>query len=146
MRNKRWQRKIEAAFDGEAPSDKDLATAANRGYWDALGQLRQGVRAVAERQEVTDNQFPAFMEGICEGIERPVRQRRGLWALASVTAAALIAAGAAFLVLAGETPKATATVIVEEADTDIEGATVSIEYLKTGDATVRLNRIRHDIL
>jgi len=142
MRKRKWERRVEMLFDGEGAGHDSLEDLSARdpeasAYIGELESLREAARQAVASQEITDAQFPAFYEGVRAGIGARHGGRRGLWAVASLTAAALIAAGSTFLVLSGETPDATATT-VEEATTDIEGATVDLDYSEDGDATIYL--------
>lgn len=136
MRECRWSERVERWFDGESSEPDTIAqhvsecpacaTAVKR-----LSLFRQGVKAVAVRQEIAPTQLPAFVEGIREGIERPARRRTGLWALLSLSAASLIVAVSLFAVFTGgPDPVVAQHTVVESASTEVEGATV-----KTQDST-----------
>ena len=149
MSKNREQWNIEQWFDGEAPEAAGLADPEGdfseaRSYLEMLEKMRDGVQAVATHEAIGDAQFPAFMDGIREQLEQPKRApARKRWALASLTAAALIAAVSVYLVLGGgdgngaTTPVEAAVTEVESARTDIEGATVHTYYSsESGVATV----------
>jgi anti-sigma factor RsiW len=95
--------------------------------------MRAALAASVSNERIEDAQLPAFMEGIRDGIERPSRGHRGLWAFASVAAAALIVALCVHLVfMAPPSPHA----VVEAADTEVEGATANGYISDNGTAVV----------
>ena len=140
MTRRKRERLLERLFDGESISRKDAERLSSEDFatdplWKDLETLRTGAKEIARQEEISDSQFPAFVSGIYERVEPAPKTHRGRWALASLTAAALIVAVSAFLVVRGETPNATATVI-ENATTEIEGASVHWTSSEDGDATV----------
>ena len=152
MDNCRRIRELERCFDGEADQTDELmrhvdACSACAAHLEELRRFRNGVGAVRSRQEIRDPQFPAFMDGIRERIE-PVRRRHGgIWALVSVTAAALIVAISAFLVITdGAQEKVEATVRVESCSTELEGASVTSYASESGVTTVWVTLAQDDIL
>ncbi|HIJ66575.1 MAG TPA: hypothetical protein HPP77_11565 [Candidatus Hydrogenedentes bacterium] len=135
----RWMPSVERWFDDEQCRQESVAQhvaqcAICGEYLAALHKLRHGAEAAAFPERIEDTQFPAFMDGIRRRLEPAGRRHGGLWAFASVSAAAMIAAVSMFLVFAGRPRDVTATV-VEEATTEIEGATVTVEewYSSDGD-------------
>ena len=137
----RWIRKVERWFDGESAESRAVerhVTACDvcAAHLTRLRTIRKTVETVAARETIGDPQFPAFMDGIRGRVERPVRRRhRGFWALASLSAAALIVAVVTFTMLTGGPQEALATE-VESCSTELEGATVGSYSSEDGTATV----------
>ncbi|MCP4642251.1 MAG: hypothetical protein GY851_17535 [bacterium] len=135
------QRQVERWFDGESPEPDDAALRAAlarpeaQSHLDDLRRMRDAMDAVSEPRTIEDAQFPTFMADIREGIERPRHQHRGVWALASVTAAALIVAVSAYLVFSGHGTGDPDTV-VRAAESEIENAEVRTYSGDDGTATV----------
>lgn len=148
MKTERDERNIEQWFDGEAgePDAALLERPDVRAYLEELQQLRDGAQSVAAPRTIDDAQFPAFMAGIREQLETAPRRRLGgFWALASVTAAALIVAVSVFLVLTGG-GAANSPTVVEATSTGIEGALVeSYSSDEGGTATVWITLPERDI-
>jgi hypothetical protein len=148
MRTKRDEQKLERWFDGEAaePDPAVLKRPSTQTHLDALQQLRDAVQSVTVPATIDDAQFPSFMAGIREQLETPVPRRvGGFWALASVTAAALIVALSVYLVVSGGGASTTPTV-VEATSTSIEGAHVeSYSSDEGGTATVWFTPPERDI-
>ncbi len=145
-----WIRDVERWFDGELAKPDRVARhvtacAACSAHLAALRALRGGTEAVAAREAISEAQFPAFIDDICERLKPKAGYRMGLWAFASVTAAALIVAGSTFLVFTSGPRNATATVI-ESASTEIEGAKVDVRYSANGTATVWVSVAEKDVL
>lgn len=138
----RWTYDVERWFDGEHPEPDRV-----RGHVETctacaerltrMQEMRTGLQSVAKHQEIAEPQLNAFIEGIRERVESPGRSYRGIWALASLTAAALIAAIAAFTVLTNGPGTVDATV-VESCYSEIQGATVESYSSKDGVTTVWL--------
>jgi hypothetical protein len=137
-----WERDIARRFDGETTVDEsapvDMQAAAHES---GLRLLREGVRQATQRAEIADAQFPAFMEGIRESIERPQRGYHRFWAVISLSTAALLVAFSAFLVFT--TGDQTVPLVVEAVtnevetvSTEINGATV--DSYTDGDGTTVL--------
>ncbi len=148
MNSCRWMKRVEACFDG-APADPAVerhtaACPVCAAHLEALRRMRAGVAAVAVRESVTDAQFPAFMRGIREGIERPERHHTGFWAVLSLTAAALIVAVATFAVFSGGTAPVRATE-VESMSTDLQGAKVDTYRSEEGVTTVWITMSKDDV-
>jgi len=136
----RWTREVEHWIDGErgdpAAVEKHVAACEPcAAYLADLDRVRQGVQIAAVREAITDAQLPAFMEGIRERLEPPARRHRGFWALASLSAAALVVALLAFSLLTGGPQEVLATEI-ESFNTELEGATVTSYLSEDGTATV----------
>jgi len=148
MKTERDERNIEQWFDGEAagPDPTVLERPGTQTYLEGLQRLRDGAQSVAAPRTIDDAQFPAFMAGIREQLETTPRRRvGGFWALASVTASALIVAMSVFLVLTAGGVSNTPTV-VEATSTGIEGASVeSYSSDEGGTATVWITLPERDI-
>lgn len=132
----RKKRELELAHGFDQARTVSSTDAADEAYLADLRAMRKGVEAVAGDGEIPEAQFPAFLDGV----EARIQSRRsgrwtGLWALASVTAAALIVAASLFVMFDSGPAGVTATV-VEGATTDLEGASVEWSYSEAGDATV----------
>lgn len=155
MNEKRKLEKVAARFDGAAtpPGEVERLIAADpecAAHLDMLRLLREGAEAARQAPRIEDAQFPAFMAGIREGIAAaeaaPVRVpfwRRGFWQLASACTAALIAAFSLFWMVAEGPAPAAAT--VEDAWTEVEGATVDWYDSKTGVTTVWVTMHEEDL-
>jgi anti-sigma factor RsiW len=140
MRTCKWQKKVERWFDGETATHDGVgqhvaACPECSALVDRLRALREAAKASVARPIIDDPQFPAFMEGIRDRIQEPARHHRGLWALASVTAASMIVAASVLFILVGG-PADVAATEVESATTDIENATVEFYSSEDGSATV----------
>ena len=70
---------------------------------------------------------------------QPVRVRRGLWAVASLATAALVAAVSITILVSDGGAPVEARTEVESYGTEIEGATATTFYSEDGTATVWLN-------
>ncbi len=142
------KRDLEQWFDGETadPDPAVLEQPSTQAYLEDLQQLRDGAQSVAAPATIDDAQFPAFMAGIRDQLDTAPRRRvGGFWALASVTAAALIVAVSVFLVLNAGGVASTPTV-VEATSTAIEGALVeSYSSDEGGTATVWITLPERDI-
>lgn len=153
MHKCRWTRQVERWFDGESRQPRDVAQhidgcPACQAYARRLELFRAGAQAVAVRQEIASPQFPAFLEGIREGIEQPRRRHTGVWALASLMAASLIVAISLFAVFTGgPDPVGAEHTVVESASTEMEGATVEMQNSTDGSrAIVWVHRPGKDVL
>lgn len=135
-----WEQQVEAYFDGFADQPAQVEAhvqdcAACAQLLQQLNTLRSGVQAIARVRPIEDAQFNAFMAGIREGIETPVRSHRGFWAALSLACAALVMAFAVFTMFTGPVPvKATE---VKAISTQIEGATIDVNVLD-GVTTIAL--------
>lgn len=153
MWRKRQVQHIARVFDGEAADSK---TAGPPGELrDSLALIRDGARAARRQAEIADAQLPAFLDGIHARIaQEPSRatvfgrsfSRDRLWAVVSLTSAALIVAISAVLVFSGETPDVRATTVVEEVSTDIDGASVHWDTLDDGATVVWVEFADRDLL
>jgi predicted anti-sigma-YlaC factor YlaD len=151
MRDCRWSPRVERWFDGESREPERVAQHVAEcpgcaGLVNRLERWRKGARAVAEKAEIADAQFPAFLAGVREGIEAPERRRSGLWAVVSLTAAALLVALSVFAVFTGPGP-AKAHTVVESAETEVEGATVETQdSTEDSSAVIWVHVPRRDVL
>lgn len=148
-----WTRQVERLFDGESTGLERVkahvaSCPACAGTLRRLTVLREGVSVVAAREEIGAAQFPAFMAGIREQIEAPAPRRTGMWAVLSLTAAALIAALSIFAVASGgPAPVVAEHTVVESATTEIEGAIVEKQNSSDhGPATIWIHPPRKDVL
>ncbi len=153
MWRKRREQQIARVFDGEAADSKTAGPPGE--LHDSLTLIREGARAARRRAEIADAQFPAFLNGIHARIaEEPSRatafgrsfSRDRLWAVVSLTSAALIVALSAILVFSGETPDVRATTVVEEVSTDIDGASVHWDTSDDGATVVWVEFAERDLL
>ena len=142
MASTRWLKKAEALFDGEEqwvpPSERAIVSesAECESHLARLSRIREAVAASARVETIGEGQVPAFAAGIQEALDARPRSRRGLWAVASLSAAALILALALSSLFSKPVTPVTATE-VEWVSTDLEGATVSDWYnAEDGVATV----------
>lgn len=147
----KWSDRVERWFDGEAPPETSGEISAHvsecricAGRIEQLRRLRDAAVAVARVDPIGDGQFPAFMRGVNEGLQQPHRGWGRVWALASLTAAALIAAISTFVIISDEPKKVDATV-VESVTTDLEGATVQTYEDEGGDTTIAVTMSKDDI-
>jgi hypothetical protein len=133
-----WLEKVDRWFDGEhrddAPLKDHLAScAACREHLRGLEWLRTGMGAVVAHPEIQDAQMPAFLAGIRDGIDKPQRHWRGLWAYMSLAAAALIVAVSTLMLLPGGSDEAMAT--VESAVTELKDGQVHVD-VRAGTTTI----------
>lgn len=127
MKTCSWFKQVEAFVDAELADSSNVeahldACAACRDHHDELLQWRAAVRF--EAPQLSDQQFPVFMEGIRSGISETPPRARGFWALASLVAAALVIAVATFSIFNGTPPAPVQANEIESISTQIEGATV----------------------
>lgn len=148
-----WTRRVEQWFDGESHGQDGVAAHAATcpvcaATLKRLSRLHEGVEAIATREEIGAAQFSAFMAGIREQIEAPESRRTGLWAVLSLTAAALIAALSIFAVVTGgPDPVVAEHTVVESATTEIEGAVIEKQNSSdAGPATIWIHPPRKDVL
>lgn len=147
----RWTKQVEPWFDGQLPPDDAAAVSAHVEGCPACSARIEGMRrlhdaavAIVRREEIGDAQFSAFMVGVRDGVTIPARRRHRFWAVASLTAAALIAAVSTFIIMADGPKKVDATV-VESATTELQGATVSTYADEDGDTTIVVTAGKDDI-
>jgi len=144
----RWSKQVEKWFDGELGVETAQAVSSHidecKTCAAALASLRRLREVSWETPEIGDGQFNAFMEGIREGLAPRRRGRGRFWAAASVSAAALIAAVSAFVVISDE-PKKVGATVVESCTTELEGATVNTYKDEDGDTTIAVTMSKDDI-
>ena len=152
MNRCRWAKTVEQWFDeGMTPNGPAARHAGECPHCAqtlaVLEQMREGVQTAARREAITNSQFPAFMEGIREGIETeqvPAWYFNRLWTLSSLAAAALIASASLFTVFTGERGEVEGSV-VESYSTDLENADVSSYSTENGTTTVWVTTAEEDL-
>ncbi|GMV94069.1 MAG: hypothetical protein AMXMBFR82_38470 [Candidatus Hydrogenedentota bacterium] len=147
----KWERDIARRFDGEAEGNAASLDAQGKAYEAGLRLLREGARQASQRAEIADAQFPAFMDGIRQEVERPTRGYRGFWAIVSLSTAALLVAFSAFLLFTtGDqaTPPVVEAVTneVETVSTEINGATVDSYTDGEGTTVLWVSTGKRDLL
>ena len=138
------ERELARRFDIEGVEDAIRAaeTPAEKAYVAEMQRIREGVRAVSEAPSISDVQFNAFMSGIREQIEAP-QSRRGVWALLSLSTAALLVALSVFVVfMSGHS---TTESVVEAATTQLPGATVNSYATQNGTQVIRISTPSRDV-
>ena len=144
MKSCRYEKDLERWFDGELVDAGEMDSHVEQctvctDALEGLRKTREAVRAVAAREEISDAQFPAFMDGLRRQLEEPRHRPGRLWAFVSIAAAAcIVAVSTLFMFSQGPTPVAAQSVI-EDASTEIDGATTSAYYSDDGTATVWVN-------
>lgn len=148
MKSCSWIKRVEAYTDGQTAGGEaieahlaECATCAN--HRDTILACRAAVRA--EAPPLTDEQFPAFMEGIRTGISQEPPRYRGFWALTSLAAAAMVIAVATFSILNGGAPEPVSADGVESVSTEIDGATVEWGDSGGGVTTIWISISEDDI-
>ena len=136
----RWTKEIERSFDGEETRLDGLNSHLAQckvcsAYLARLQRLHAGLETLVSREEIHESQFPAFVEGIRERIGTPRRGHRGLWAFASVAAAAVIVALCTLFIVSGG-PRDVSATVVESATTELEG--VTIDWYSSDDGTTKI--------
>ncbi len=146
----KWSEKVERWFDGETTPQVAAEVSGHvAGCLEcarqvaSLKQMRNMAVAV-RREEIGEGQFAAFMSGVREGAQAPRRGWGRFWALASVTAAALIAAVSTFVIISDE-PQTVDATVVESVTTDLQGATVETYEDAEGDTTIAVTMSKDDI-
>lgn len=139
MKRRNWQHQVEQYRDGELPEsgaiEALLDTPEGRAYDASLKALSAAARESMPRHHIADAQMPAFMAGIREGVEAPERGRRGFWAVASLSTAALIVAASVFSVIMLNSQDAVHST-VEAAQSEIEGVEIDMYTDEDGTAVV----------
>ncbi len=150
MKTCEYIERVERWFDGEMAAAEEVeehlagCPECTRGLKD-LKTLRTAVESTKAYAEVSDAQFPSFMRGIEDGIELPKRRHVGAWALSSVLAAALVVA-LSLISIVSPGPEPLQAVTVEEASTEIEGATTESVYVNEETTMVWINLPDGDML
>ena len=142
-----WKKRVEALHDGvadDAAKAHLVTCAACAAHLTALERIRAGIQAVRRTECIEDAQFSAFMTGIRREIDETPAPRRGFWAMASLSAAAMVIALTCWSVLRTgfEGPAMTE---VEAMETELEGA--SLEWIpsdKDGVSTLWVNISKED--
>lgn len=148
MKTCTWFKQIDALVDGEAPDEAAIKAhltecAACAGYRDQILQWRAAVRA--EAPALSDQQFPAFMDGIKAGIDQRPHRHGGFWALSSLAAAALVIAIAVFSIFNGPAPAPVRANEVESVSTELDGATVQWQDSGSGVTTIWISVTEDDL-
>ncbi len=139
----RYLERVERWFDGEMAESQDLekhvaGCSPCAARLEELKTLRAAVDSARAREEIGDAQFPSFMQRIEEEIQSPKRRPVGLWALASVAAAAVVVAFS-LLSIVSPGPEPLQAVSIEESSTDIDGATTESVYVNEETTMVWIN-------
>jgi len=148
MKSCSWFKDVEALVDDEARNAVAVEAhvsacplcAAHR---DSLVAWRNALAPALAAPVLSEQQFPAFMEGIKAGIHEPRRRSGGIWALMSLAAAALVIAVATFSMFTGPGPAKANE--VESVTTDIEGASVQVETPEGGVTSINVHIGKDDI-
>jgi len=140
MSNCRWNKEVEAWFDGESAEPQAVeqhiaGCRACAAHLASLKAARNGVRAVAERHTIADAQMPAFMRGIREEIQKPSRGHRALWVLASAATACMLALFSIYAVVTSG-PNDSLRTEIQSYSTELEGATVQTRLAEDGTLLV----------
>lgn len=125
----RYFKEVERWFDGE-PADNEAVARhvadcpSCAAYLARLRLTRRAVASIAERVEISDAQFEAFLAPIREAVGAPRWRWRqsGRWAMASFVTAALIVAVAVFSFFTGGPTPVEANSEVLSCTTDVNGA------------------------
>lgn len=151
MRKCSWDKRVALWFDGAAaPTAPEAEHVAQCDHCSAQvaqwGVLRSAASETAACEGIGEGQFPAFLDGIRDRVQTPVRPQghRQLWAALSLTAAALIVAISAVLVFRDGPLPVDATVI-ESCSTELEGATIRSYSSDEGVATVWITVSQDDV-
>lgn len=88
-----------------------------------LKKLRNAIRSSPDTHHIQDAQFPTFMQGIQQRKNAYTNPFKGWWALASLTAAAILVALATVSIFRPQDKPVNATE-VESVSTELEGTTV----------------------
>lgn len=141
MKTCRWMQRVEALHDGiqDAKTQTHLGKCALcAAHLDRLKRFSAAIAAVRHEATIEDAQFGAFMAGIHEEIAPKPAWRRGFWAMASLSAAALLIALSLWGVFRlGLDPHAMTE--VEAMQTELEGASLDWVPADDGVATLWVN-------
>lgn len=147
---RRKDKEMTALVDGEncyAPADTSVQeTPEYQSYRDDMLRLREGAQqAAAKTPEISDGQMGAFMAGIREGIEQPApRHAKGIWATASLVAAALVLV-LSLLVIFHQPNEPVQATEVESVHTDLDGVSVDCYDSPQGTTTVWVTMPENDL-
>ncbi|MFA6243361.1 MAG: hypothetical protein WC655_20650 [Candidatus Hydrogenedentales bacterium] len=138
------ERELARRFDTAGVEDAVRAaqSPAEKAYVADMQRIREGVRAVSAAPSISDVQFNAFMSGIREQIEAP-QSRRGVWALLSLSTAALLVALSVFVVFMSG--RSTTESVVEAATTQLPGATVNSYATQNGTQVIWISTPSRDV-
>ena len=144
MKTCRYEKDVERWFDGELDGAAAIQAhvdtcAACAETLELLRLTRQGVRAVSAEHEIADEHLPAYLDALRRRVEEPKRSYAGLWAFASIAAAALIVSFSTLVMFSDGPAPVEARTVIEDASTEIDGATTSSYYSDDGTATVWVN-------
>lgn len=148
MKTCKWTSKVERFVDGESHEQEAVeahlaACGPCAAHQESLLQLRAALGTLPEVPVLSDNQFPAFMEGIQAEVSRSRRRPGGMWALMSLSAAALVIAIATFSIFTGPGPvKANE---VESVSTQLNDATVRWDNSDDGVTTIWISIAEDDV-
>ncbi len=139
----RFEQTVARWFDGESVDETEVrahldACAHCRAYLVNLERMHTGAQEAATAVQITDSQFNRFLQELEEGVHRKRPRRVGLWAMASVAAAAIVVA-LSVLSIFSTGPKPIEATVIEEAHTEIDGATTESYVSDDGTATVWVN-------
>jgi anti-sigma factor RsiW len=148
MKTCSWFKDVEALVDGEARNENAVeahvaACPACAVHRNSLLAWRHALVPTLAAPVLSDQQFPACMEGIKVGIHEPNRRSGGIWALMSLAAAALVIAVATFSMFTGPGPAKANE--VESVWTEIEGASVQVETPEGGVTSISVHIGKDDI-
>lgn len=151
MGKQRWEKQIEAYFDGDRSEAEAVESMVRTRpecaeYLEILGMMREGASAqAAQAPGIANAQFAPFMDGIREGIgTKPQGGHGRFWAVLSLVAAALVMSVATWTMFqaGGEPVKATE---VEFTDTELDGATTDWYVTEDGVTSVRVSISEDDL-
>lgn len=150
MTTKITKQRLEAWFDGHLPADAVDETSLApelKAHLKMLRAMRGGVEATQKPHEIADAQLSSFLAGIREEAQgEPIAPRwPGLWAYASVAAAAVVVALSTLFIVAGPPGEVAAQSEVQSYSSEIEGATVDAYTSDDGTAVVWINAPEADV-
>lgn len=146
----RYEQEVERWFDGLTDNAKAIEEHVEgcshcTAHLAQLKHLRSAIHAATQEAQIGDEQFPAFMQGVADGIAKPKSSHVGLWAMASGLAAALIVALSIISIVAPGS-EAVQAVNIEESSTDIAGATTESVVVNDETTMVWINLPDGDML
>lgn len=129
--------------DGLDAALREAHSSDEKAYVAALQRMRDGARAIAGAPAISDAQFNAFMAGIREQIDAPPQSHRGIWALLSLSTAALLVALSVFVVFMSNHGNTESK--VEAATTQLPGATVNSYATSDGTPVIWISTGSRDV-
>jgi anti-sigma factor RsiW len=148
----RWMLEVERLCDGEHPNPESVrahmaSCASCAKHAETILRMRSAASSTFKRAEIAEPQFDAFLHSVRERVEARPSRWGGLWAVLSLTAAAMIVAVAAIIIFDKGPEKVEATV-VESVSSDIRGAKVGTYSTDNGVTTVwlKIPAAKDDIL